>query len=135
MSTKITPRTLILFKSKAKSLPCIIDLKFVPYYEIFFRHSNFCSPFSFNFLSARIKEFRDILGSGRNHHSYINPPAYHLSDFYSYPEQETANSSEILVTTYMIAQCHNSEDHSPYLNFLRNLKPHIHYYFSAPKVI
>ena len=55
--------------------------------------------------------------------------------FNSYPEQERANSSEMLITTYMIAQCHNSEDHSPYFNFLRNLKPHIHYYFSVPKVI
>jgi len=41
----------------------------------------------------------------------------------------------MLVTTYMIAQCHNSEDQSPYFNFLRNLKPHTYYYFSVPKVI
>jgi hypothetical protein len=80
VSTKIIPRTLILSKSKAKSLSCIINLKFVPYYEILFRNSNFCSPFSLNFLSTKIKEFRDILGSDRNHHSYINPPTYHLSD-------------------------------------------------------
>jgi len=34
--------------------------------------------------------------------------------FNSYPEQESANSSEMLETTYMIAQCHNSEEITVY---------------------
>jgi hypothetical protein len=69
--------------------------------------------------------FRDLLGSGRNHHSYIYPPTYHLSDLNPTLNKETANSSEILVTTYMIAQCHTSEAHSLYFNFLQ--KPQISY--------
>ena len=88
VSTKIIPRTLILFKSKAK-VSMHHDLKFVPYYEIFFCYSNFCNPFSLNFLNTRIKDFSDILGSGRNHHSYIEPPTSPVR-FNSYPQQETA---------------------------------------------
>jgi hypothetical protein len=95
----------------------------------------FLYSFQFEFLKHKNKRIQRYSWLRQKPSSLHKP--IHISPvrFNSYPEQETAKYSEMLVTTYMIAQCHNSEDQSPYFNFLRNLKPHIHYYFSAPKVI